>query len=227
MSRVLGIFAKQPIAGRVKTRLAAATSPEWAAQFAETLLHVTLDAFANLGDRRVLAFTPASGETYFHKLVGGRYEIIPQGDGDFGARMARFFTRQLHEPGTRVVLIGADSPTLPAAHVAQAFGRLQDHDVVLGPATDGGYCLIGCTGQAPPIFDGIAWSGPNVLRDTIRLLPAPARLALLPPWYDIDTLEDCRLLRGHLSALKRAGMELDAGHQLLINHLTVCPWLTD
>jgi glycosyltransferase A (GT-A) superfamily protein (DUF2064 family) len=79
--------------------------------------------------------------------------------------------------------------------------------VVLGPATDGGYYLLGCGPKVPPIFDGIAWGRATVLRETIARLSAPSwRVALLPPWYDVDTAEDWAMLRGHLAALRRAGI---------------------
>jgi glycosyltransferase A (GT-A) superfamily protein (DUF2064 family) len=92
---------------------------------------------------------------------------------------------------------------------------------------DGGYYLVGCSRQIQPIFDGIAWSGPNVLRDTVRALPVETRLALLPPWYDIDMLEDCRMLYGHLLAQARAGVKLNDGLTALMESMESSEWLTD
>jgi glycosyltransferase A (GT-A) superfamily protein (DUF2064 family) len=107
-----------------------------------------------------------------------------------------------------VVVVGADSPTLPTAFIEQAFDQLADKDVALGPATDGGYYLIGCARRVPPIFSGMTWSGRTVLEETVARLGDPSiRLALLPPWYDVDTLDDWRALRGHLAALRRAGID--------------------
>jgi glycosyltransferase A (GT-A) superfamily protein (DUF2064 family) len=89
--------------------------------------------------------------------------------------------------------------------------------VVLGPATDGGYYLIGCARGVPPVFDGVGWGGPRVLAETVaRLGATPARLALLPPWYDVDTLADWWALRGHLAALRRAGLDADVPHTLAL-----------
>src|SRR5947209_5262014 len=80
-------------------------------------------------------------------------------------------------------------------------------DLVLGPATDGGYYLIGCSRPIPGIFAGIAWGGPRVLSDTVARLPESCRLALMPPWYDVDTLTDWLALRGQLAAERRMGLD--------------------
>jgi rSAM/selenodomain-associated transferase 1 len=205
-ARTLGVFAKWPVPGAVKTRLAAETSPEWAARVATAFLHDTLDRLATVEARRVLAFAPADAGPYFAELVRGRFEVTPQGDGDLGQRMAAFFREQLEAGARRVVLVGTDSPTLPPEVVQTAFGTLKYADLVLGPATDGGYYLIGCRQSIPGIFEGIAWGGPHVLSDTVARLPESCRLAVLPPWYDVDTLVDWFALCGHVAAERRAGL---------------------
>lgn len=211
--RVLGLFAKQPTPGQVKTRLAAATSAEWAAAVASAFLVDTIERLATVEARRILAFAPDDAEPYFRKLVSNRFTLIPQGDGDLGQRMAAFFTAQFCEGADQVVLLGTDSPTVPLAFVEQAFQELEQDDVVLGPATDGGYYLVGCARRLPPIFEGIVWSSSHVLTDTVARLAGPSwRLALLPPWYDVDTLDDWRMLQGHLAALRKAGQHGDAPH---------------
>ncbi|MBY0525245.1 MAG: TIGR04282 family arsenosugar biosynthesis glycosyltransferase [Gemmataceae bacterium] len=204
--RVLGVFAKQPVPGRVKTRLAASTSPAWAAQVASAFLHDAMTRLSAVEARRVLAFAPAHAEPYFAERVRGRFELIPQIEADLGRRMAHFFSTQLDSGAHQVVLVGTDSPTLPVAMIESVFAALDHADVVLGPATDGGYYLVGCSRRLPPIFDGIAWSSDRVLSETVDRLTDPEwRLALLPPWYDVDTAQDWEMLRGHLAAMERAG----------------------
>ena len=106
-----------------------------------------------------------------------------------------------------MVLVGTDSPTLPLVLIEQAFKDLERADVVLGPATDGGYYLVGCR-RLPPIFEGVAWSSSRTLADTVARLCDPGwRLALLPPWYDVDTADDWQMLRGHVAAMRRAGID--------------------
>jgi rSAM/selenodomain-associated transferase 1 len=201
------VFAKQPQPGLVKTRLASAASPAWAAHVAEAFLCDTLDRLAVLDARRVLAYSPPQAVSYFVEVAAKRYLAIPQTAGELGQRMAALIADQFQAGAVAVVLIGTDSPTLPIAYIEQAFRELEQADVVLGPATDGGYYLVGCARALPPIFAGVAWGTCRVLHETMAALPESARLALLPPWYDVDTLEDWRMLQGHVAALRRAGLD--------------------
>jgi rSAM/selenodomain-associated transferase 1 len=211
-THVLGVFAKWPQPGRVKTRLAAATSAAWAADAALAFLRDVTDRLTAVDARRVLAFAPPDAGPLLAGVVGGRFALVPQADGDLGRRLSAFIEGQLADGAESVVVVGTDSPTLPVPHVEEAFALLARADVVLGPATDGGYYLIGCR-RLPPIFDGIAWGGPTVLTETVARLADPEwRLALLPPWYDVDTLDDWRMLRGHLAALRRAGLDPGVPH---------------
>jgi glycosyltransferase A (GT-A) superfamily protein (DUF2064 family) len=170
----------------------------------------------------MLVFSPPEAEGYFAELAGDRFTLTAQADGDLGRRLAAFCEDQLRAGADAVVVLGTDSPTVPLDHVEQAFRELERADVVLGPAVDGGYYLLGCAlhpsplspgrgvrgEELPPIFEGIAWGTSRVLADTIARLADPAwRLALLPPWYDVDTLDDWRMLRGHLAALRKAGID--------------------
>jgi rSAM/selenodomain-associated transferase 1 len=213
MQRVLGLFAKWPRAGAVKTRLGAVTSPEWAAEVARAFLLDLTARLAEVGDRRLLVFAPPDAGPLFAEVVDRSFALAPQEDGDLGHRLSAFFRHQFAVGAESVVVVGSDSPTLPATHVEQAFAELRRADLVLGPATDGGYYLVGCAHRAPPIFDGIAWGGTGVLAETIARLADPAcRLALLPPWYDVDTLDDWRMLCGHVAALRRAGLDPGVPH---------------
>ena len=120
--------------------------------------------------------------------------------------MQAFLAGELEEGADRVVLIGSDTPTLDPTMVISGFLCLEGRDVVIGPATDGGYYLVGARRSAPPIFEGVDWSSPNVLSQTIdRLADTELSLSILPPWYDVDTPDDVRMLAGHLRALRRAG----------------------
>jgi rSAM/selenodomain-associated transferase 1 len=209
---VLGVFAKWPAAGAVKTRLAGA-DPAWAARVAQAFLVDTLARLSSIAAQRMIAFTPAEAATVFAALAGDHYALVPQGDGDLGQRLERFLGERLAEGAGCVVVVGTDSPTLPVEYVERAFELLQTADIVLGPATDGGYYLFGCRGNVPPVFDGVAWGTTEVLAQTVaRLENRQWRLALLPPWYDVDTRADWELLRGHLLAQRRAGLDPGVPH---------------
>jgi rSAM/selenodomain-associated transferase 1 len=209
----LGIFAKHPEPGQVKTRLARETSAEWAAAVAHAFLRDTIDRLREVPAQRVLAFSPSSARDAFAALAGQDYLIEPQGEGDLGQRLREFLAARHASGCKRTVIVGTDSPTLPVESVVRAFDMLRDADVVLGPATDGGYYLLGCAEGLPPIFEGIAWSGPSVLEQTIkRLEDTSLRLVLLPPWYDVDTLADWHTLAGHVMAMRRAAQDPRAPH---------------
>jgi len=213
MQHVLGLFAKWPEPGRVKTRLAAGTSLNHAAAVARAFLMDLIERLSAVEARRILAFAPPETAPLFADLVGDRFALVPQADGDLGCRLSLFFDVQLSAGAESVVVLGTDSPTLPLTLIEQGFAALQRADVVLGPATDGGYYLVGCGRRVPPIFEGIAWGGPTVLAETIARLADPAwRLVVLPPWYDVDTGADWQMLCGHIAALRRAGLDPGVPH---------------
>jgi glycosyltransferase A (GT-A) superfamily protein (DUF2064 family) len=111
------------------------------------------------------------------------------------------------------VAVGTDNPTLPVEYIERAFLALENAEVVLGPAMDGGYYLIGSRPEHPPLFDNISWSSGHVLAETIAALADPRwRLLVLPPWYDVDTPEDWTMLCGHVAALRRAGIDPAVPH---------------
>jgi glycosyltransferase A (GT-A) superfamily protein (DUF2064 family) len=95
-----------------------------------------------------------------------------------------------------VVAIGADSPTLPVEYVRRAFELLVERPVVLGPARDGGYYLVGASEDVPPIFSDIDWGTARVWQQTVtRLNESRIPFHELPPWYDIDTARDLKLAK--------------------------------
>jgi hypothetical protein len=210
---VLGVFGKRPEPGRVKTRLAAELGAEFAAEAHEAMLLDTIDQlapgrFLGEGGRRVLVFAPDDAGPWFDERVPASFALQAQADGDLGARMKAFFEGEFEDGASRVVVVGSDSPTLDPSILVSAFLCLDGRDVVLGPSADGGYYLVGCRPPAPTIFDGVAWGTPAVLSQTIDLLRDTGRsLAVLPPWYDVDTPDDWRTLSGHLRALRRSGLD--------------------
>jgi rSAM/selenodomain-associated transferase 1 len=207
LRRVLGLFAKWPIHGMVKTRLAAGDA-EWGVRVAHAFLLDSLQRLASIDAHRVLVFAPADREAEFAAVAAGRFHLMPQHEGDLGQRLAAFFDQQKKAGVSAIVAVGTDSPTLPIEYIERAFAELENADVVVGPATDGGYYLIGCRPDHPPLFERISWSSGRVLAETIAALADPRwRLSVLPPWYDVDTPEDWTMLCGHISALRRAGID--------------------
>lgn len=212
-SGLLGVFAKEPIAGSVKTRLAQATSAPWAQRVAAALLEDSLDRFGQVDAHRAIVYAPAAASAFFAGLSKGRFELIAQGAGDLGQRLQSFFAHARSHGYSRIVAVGSDSPTLPITYIDDAFGLLDTHDVVIGPAFDGGYYLIGSGPTTIPLFEAIPWSTSRVLETTVeRVRTASATLALLPPWYDVDLLDDWAMLRGHVLAMHQAGIDPGVPH---------------
>jgi rSAM/selenodomain-associated transferase 1 len=193
-------MAKAPVPGLVKTRLVPPLTHEQAAELYRALLADQLEHLKNIdGVARYLAFTPNAAAATMRQLGGDAYAYIAQSGEDLGQRMQQLFV-DLWRLGQRtVVLIGSDLPALPLAILDEAFTQLssEEHKVVLGPSHDGGYYLIGMNRPTPALFANITWGHDQVLAETTaRLRRLGVTFALLPSWFDIDTLEDIQRLRG-------------------------------
>ena len=181
-------MVKQPRPGRVKTRLGSRMGMVPAVWWSR---HTTAALLRAVRDRRwevVLAVAPDRAGLMARDWPGDLMRL-PQGRGDLGRRMARALAGFSDVP---VVLVGADIPDLRRHHIAQAFQALGSAEVVFGPATDGGYWLVGLRrGLAPPkgMFEGVRWSGPHALADSVASLPG-RRIAYAATLRDVDEVED-------------------------------------
>lgn len=197
MSPCLVVIAKQPERGKVKTRIAKALGDDRATELYRCALHDTLALAASIENvAYALSYAPPTeeGRRYFEQ-VAPAFALIPQQGATFGERLSGTFARLLqhHSP---VVLIGSDSPDLPAALIEQAFALLRTNaDAVLGPADDGGYYLLGLRSMQPALFDRIDWSTDAVTPQTRqRAADAGLRMADLSSWHDLDTVDDLQAL---------------------------------
>lgn len=187
----VAVLARHPVTGRVKTRLSPALPAAHAAALYAALLADTLDAAmgSRAQAREVWWADRDDGRSAF--ALPAAFTPRQQPDGDLGARLAAASAALLATPGTRAVIIGSDAPALSSAHLDAAFAALDSHDVVLGPADDGGYWLIGLAKPAPPLFAAMAWSTPGVLAETrARAEREGLSVALLPAMADLDTPAD-------------------------------------
>jgi len=190
MMKALVIFAREPVAGRVKTRLAAGVGAEAAAEIYATLLDHTLREAGRSDVEPVisLAMDPSAS---WAATLDSPFEI--QGRGDLGERMAECFARRFGNGSERVVIIGSDNARLRSDHIRSAFAALKDHPVVLGPAEDGGYWLLWQRRPGADLFSDIPWSASNTLDATrSRLLDLGVKWNELDTLPDIDTVEDLR-----------------------------------
>jgi rSAM/selenodomain-associated transferase 1 len=191
LARHLVVFVKAPRRGQVKSRLAAGIGAGAASRFYRLTSALVLRRLSR--DRRwrtSLAVTPSRDlRAAFWATTLAR---LDQGSGDLGQRMARAFAAL---PPGPAVIVGSDIPELHARQVAAAFRALGRHDAVLGPASDGGYWLVGLKRSRPlprGLFGAVRWSSAHALADTGASLPRNWRVALLEPLDDIDNAEDYR-----------------------------------
>lgn len=203
----LGIFVRAPLAGAVKTRLVPPLTPEGAR---ELYLAFLQDLTARLRGTRLrpTVFLSGGPPVDLGSLIPSGWPVLEQRGETLGDRLADAFATLLEAPGTRAVVIGSDSPDLPLGHVKRAFRLLKHRDVVLGPATDGGYYLVGLRVGAPALFRDIPWGTPAVFERTVDAVRAAGlSLALSPPWYDVDDAASLALLRALCRARRVAGGE--------------------
>jgi uncharacterized protein len=198
-AQVLGIFVKAPIPGRVKTRLAEDIGPSGAADVYWRLGRHVVRSAAGSGYRTTVWFTPRHEAAFVRKWLAGvargGVAFRPQVGASLGARLVTAFAGEFADGARRVVMIGSDCPGVDRRLVREAFAALGDRDVVLGPASDGGYYLIGLAAPRPALFRAIPWSTAAVAVETrarARALGLSCRL--LRALRDVDTARDARLV---------------------------------
>jgi rSAM/selenodomain-associated transferase 1 len=195
----LAVMTKMPIPGEVKTRLCPPLTPADAATLARCFLLDRLEQLRDVADCEALvAFSPKEREAEMRDLVPAGVRLVPQEGADLGTRMDRLLTGLLAEGYGGAIAVGTDSPTLPTAYLRRACAAIRDEtvDLVVGPAEDGGYYLVGLRVPAPGLFADIRWSTDTVMAETFaRARRLGLRHALLPIWFDVDRGEDLARLR--------------------------------
>jgi len=189
------IFVKFPSVGHVKTRLGEEIGFENAAELYRLFIKETFNFVGSCATEQVLvAVTPKEKLELFKKeYLWPDFRHFAQEGDDLGHRLSHAFeVAQKHAAG-KTLIIGSDSPTLPARYLDDAFQQLDKVDLVLGPAADGGYYLIGLKNMHEALFRNMEWSTDSVLSNTLqRARKIGLTYELLPEWYDIDTLPDLR-----------------------------------
>lgn len=226
--RRLIIFAKYPRAGEVKTRLVPPLTFDEAADLAGAFLADTLAtarAAATLAGANVELRVASEAEVEpmralllatmpdANTVEAGAPMIRAQRGNGLGERLHAATEAALREGCAQVCVVGSDHPTLPAAYLVDAFARLGRADLVLGPAEDGGYYLVGLRRAIPEIFALGCFSTPRLLEETLAAAQGLGYATeLLPPWYDVDDAADLERLaadRALLPAGSRTAALLD------------------
>jgi rSAM/selenodomain-associated transferase 1 len=196
----VAIVCKTPIAGQSKTRLSPPLRPEECAAISGCFirdLSATIQELAEDGDVANCAlYTPLGSEDALRRLLPNGVRLISQGDGDLGARLLKGAQDLLSAGYAGAVLVNSDSPTLPKTILREAADAVRQGDnVVLSPALDGGYTLIGLSQPHAELFTNIPWSTNAVYRltlDRARTIGLP--VVSVPGWYDVDDAASFRML---------------------------------
>jgi rSAM/selenodomain-associated transferase 1 len=201
MENALIVVAKKPVPGLTKTRLCPPFTPESAAEFYRCLMLDTLALMAQLDTiDHTVAYTPSGARDYFAKLAPNGFQLVPQEGADLGERLANALAHHFDLGYRRAVIMNSDGPTLPKAHLEEAFSGLDRADITLGPGHDGGYYLIGMKQLYPELFRGVTWSTELVIPQTLAICRRLGlRVHTLPEWHDVDVAADLDQLRRDLT----------------------------
>lgn len=204
--RALMVVAKRPAPGQTKTRLSPPLNREQSAALYECFLHDTLETIRMARQScefdPIIAYLPEGAEPYFRELAPD-FDLLLQQGIDLSERLHNATAYCLTSGGyQQAVIMDSDSPTLPADCLGAAFNDLDNADVTLGACDDGGYYLIGLKTPAPRLFLEVTMSTPQVVADTLaRAAEEGLKVAMLPPCYDIDYVDDLRRLIVELNTL--------------------------
>lgn len=191
MKKVLLIFIKNPELGKIKTRLAKSIGDDKALQIYKKLLKKTIYVAEKTDVRRQVWYS--SYIDYEDGIASDTFEKYLQTGSNLGERMKNSFQQLFEEGVDRAVIIGSDCPSLNVRIVENAFDRLEENDLVIGPSEDGGYYLLGMNRFFETLFEDIEWSTESVLESTIQKAKLKElKVYQLPVLNDIDNIEDLK-----------------------------------
>jgi len=186
------VFVKEPRPGAVKSRLATRIGAERAAAVYRAIAGEEMRRTTPRGDEyeRVFFFDPPQAQAAMQAWLPGE-RLVAQGGGDLGARMSAAFAETFRRGARRVAIVGTDVPWVAREDVLDALESLDEHDLVIGPATDGGYYLLATKRHQQALFRDIPWSTPDVLTATLdRASSVGLGVRVLRTLGDVDTAED-------------------------------------
>ena len=193
------LFTRYPVPGKAKTRLIPELGNDGASNLQEIMTGMTVlsaKSCAAAGNCAIELCYEGGSKKLMRRWLGDGLEYAAQGDGDLGQRMDRAFRRAFQDGSSRVVLIGCDCPENDAVNISAAFEALKQNDMVIGPALDGGYYLIGLGSYVAELFSGISWGRQSVLEQTLAIAHSnELNIKHLQPFSDVDLPEDVSMCR--------------------------------
>lgn len=198
----VGIICKTPAAGFCKTRLSPPLAPEDCAGLSACFIRDLANTISEVaaegaGAVPYAVYTPIGSEDALRTILPRNFRLQPQVEGGFGVRLKTGLADLLRAGHAGAILVNSDSPTLPAAILRRAVNALhQKRGIVLSPALDGGYTLIGVSEINDELFEDMPWSTPDVYRLTVERAQRIGRPVFdVPGWYDIDDAQSLDILR--------------------------------
>lgn len=202
-NKAILVFQKNLIAGRTKTRLAATIGNEKALFVYKQLISITTNVLINLPFDKLIyysEFIPLDIEDKEIETAAKTLVLVQHGN-DLGARMLNSFSDQFKIGYSRLIIIGTDCPGLNSELLLNAFNALESHDIVIGPAADGGYYLLGMSKLYPELFEGVEWSTSKVYGQTVDIISKLGlSFSLMPVLRDLDNENDLKYFN-HLKLL--------------------------
>jgi uncharacterized protein len=211
----LCVFSRYPEPGKTKTRLIPALGARSAARLQHAMTTHILSVASEVAAQRELSVEvrfDGGTEALMRDAFGDAFAFCLQGTGNLGERMQRCMAEGFSFGIDRLVIVGADVPAIDADNLSRAFESLREHDVVIGPALDGGYYLIGLRRPIAGVFEGIEWGAETVCADTLcRCEEMGLNVHQLPILSDVDRPEDLALMRAdkRFAHLQRAAIPVD------------------
>ncbi|MGA9382374.1 MAG: TIGR04282 family arsenosugar biosynthesis glycosyltransferase [Phormidium sp.] len=195
MKNCLIVFTRYPEPGKTKTRLIPVLGAEGAANLHRQLTETVITQVKELQDVLIEVHFTGGNQQLMQAWLGENLTYKQQSEGDLGRRMTTAFQTAFNNGIEKVVIIGSDCPALQSQLIEEAFAALFQHELVLGPATDGGYYLIGLKRLIPELFTGVNWGTSEVLHQTVEIAESlKLTVAYLTTLSDVDRPEDLEIL---------------------------------
>lgn len=221
MRPVIIVMVKAPLAGLAKTRLTPPLSDDDAASLALCFVQDVINSALEIVPSLIVAFTPHKGRAILEASLPDDLLWLTQEGQDLGERLNAAIVYAGNSGFSPIVVLGADSPTLPPSFIQTACDALGagETDVVLGPTTDGGYYLVGLRQPIRGLFNNVLWSTPVTFEQTaLNIEGLGLRLLQLPTWYDLDTFPDLMRLCDELLADEQARNRAQVTYRWLLDH---------